>query len=380
MVMRTLLSAWLLAAALAAMFGPSPAPAAVTAGQVAPAQANVALNRAARIAVRWTLTTDAGPFVRSTRAVLEDAAGNVYLTVPGTLSAPAPNAGPQPPAGTPASETVRIPETLAIPASALARAFNAGVSRLFYRRDFEDGTGLGRPVSLTLHLTGAGAAGFSVNYVGLRFDDQTVRRLVSPAARLRAQATIRFTGSGQLRAVWEVADPASASGTPVFRPLRVVRRPLFGGQAAIIESPPLPTDRSGLHLVRLRLIEPAVPEEPVVLQYYVSAEGGRGLAPIEVLAPASDTLLSAGTQFRWRPLAGVAAYRLEFHPEGEAATVARAVAGMEVDGARSTLALSPLVVRHLRPGAGYRWRLVAIGEDGARIGASDWRGARVGGE
>jgi len=329
MYMRVILPVSLLTISLWGLLAAGPLWAAVTAAQVSPPQANVAVNRAARVAVRWTLTTDAGPFVRSGQAVLEDATGNVYMTMPRLLSAAAPNAGPVPPAGTPASETVRIPETLGIPASALARALNNGVSRLFYRRDFEDGTGASLRVALVVHLTGAGAAGFAVNYVDLRFDDTSVRRLVKPEARLRARATIRFTGSGQLRAVWEVADPASASGTPVFRPLRVVRHPLFGGQAARLDSPPLPTARSGLHLLRLRLIEPVMPEDPLVVQYYVSREDDHGLVPIEVLAPPKADHLGLGSAFRWRAVPGAAVYRLEFQAAGEQGTGVRPVAVLQ---------------------------------------------------
>jgi hypothetical protein len=258
------LCARLLELAWCALLWPTALPALVSAPQVSPAQVNVAINRSARIQVRWTLNADTGPQVSSPQGVLEDATGRRYLTVPRLLSAGIASA--LSPAGALQAQTVRFAEGVSIPAAVLAEAIAGGVNRLFYRRTFTDGSGSSLTISLPVNITGAGAAGFAVNYIGLRFDDDSVRRLAAPRSPLRARAVIRFSGTGQLRAVWEVADPSSASGSPVFRPLRVVRRPLFGGRAVTVESPPLPTDRKGLHLVRLRVLEPAFSEAPVALE------------------------------------------------------------------------------------------------------------------
>ncbi len=362
--------------AAAATAVPAPLLAQVTAAQVAPAQRNVAMTRNVSFNLRWSVTTDAGPFVSSQQATLEDASGNVYLTVPRQLSVNA--SVPLDTTGAPIPLTVALPERMTIPAAALARAVEAGVNRLFYRRVFVDGSMVSTaPIaaSVVLDITGSGAAGFALNYVGLRFDDGSVRRMVHPDASLRVRATLRFTGNGPLRAVWELADPSSSAGTPVFRPLRVVRKPLFGGQAVYLDSPPLPTRSEGLYRVRLRVIEPALSQTPGALQYFVSEGTGRELAAVELLTPADAQTLNADTTFQWRAVTGATAYRLEFYPYGETGS-GLPLAGMEVDGARQQLVLSPLMQRHLHPGGVYRWRLVALDASGQRIGQSEWRTIR----
>lgn len=345
------------------MGGLAPAFGTVTSVQVTPTQANVVFNRSARLELRWQVRTDSGPYVQSDQGSVEDGAGNVYLVVPRPLSAP--GAGGQ---------TLQLTETLAIPAAVLLRAFDNGVRRLYYRRDFRDGSGTAGALGGTavLDLSGAGAAGFAIDSLRLAFADDTVRRQVAVGEPLRARATLRFSGSGQLQAVWELADPASASGSPVFRTLRIVRRPLFGGGAASLDSPPLPTRLAGLYLLRLRVLQPAVTDTPIVLQYYVHAATDSRLAPIDILTPAPGEPLAAGDSVRWRPVAGAARYRLEFQAAG-AERSRRPRAGMEVDGRRARLRLSALLVPHLDPGSRYRWRLVAVAADGRRIAASAWR-------
>ena len=354
---------------LAALGLSTPARALLSNPQVQPAQANLAIQRSARITVNWRLTTDAGPSVQSAAGVLEDGGGAVYLTVGRPLSAPAPRAGIDPLTGAARSQAVTLRETLVIPAATVMRAFESGVRQLFYRRNFSDANGTLTSV-LVLNITGAGAAGFQLGYLALRFDDDSVRRLVDRDARLQARARLGFSGSGQLRAVWEIAGPSSASGEPVFRTLRLVRRALFGGQEASLDSPPLPTGRAGLYRLRLRVLEPRLDAERVPeLQYYVRGEVVAAPQRIVLRAPADGATLAADTRFEWTPLAGASAYRLELRA-ADAAADAAPRAGMLVNAGRDSLQLSALARRHLEAGARYRWRLIAIDSSGRVIGRS----------
>ena len=349
----------------------NPIQAALFAPQVFPAQSNVAADRAARIHATWQLTTDTGPTVISTVGVLEDASGNVYHTRMRSLSVSAPKAGMPLPGGNLSQQTVRLRESFTVPAAALARALQNGTTRLFYRRVFSDGSGATATILLPVNITGAGAAGFAVNYIGLRFDDDNVRRLVEPGATLRARAEVRFSGNGQLQGIWEIADPSSTHGTPIFWPLRQVRQALFGGRAERIESPPLPTGRSGLYLLRLRVTEPATEEIPV-LHYYVSRDAEPALQPVRLLAPPPGTRATAKTLFRWRPLVGTHAYRVEIHAISDAED-APPRTGLLVDGETTATTLGAPAWRHIAEGQRYRWRVIAIGAQGKRIGASEAR-------
>ncbi|HHO68048.1 MAG TPA: hypothetical protein ENK12_03355 [Gammaproteobacteria bacterium] len=355
-----------------------PALAVLSNPRVLPAQANVALNRTARVSVNWRFTTDAGPAVQSPGGVLDDGS-TVFLNVDRPLSAPAGRAGIDPVTGLPVSQTVTLRETLTLPAAVLSRAFNQGVTRLFYTRQFSDANGT-LSATLVLHITGSAAAGFNVNYLGLRFEDGSLRRLVERDDALRARAVVRFSGAGQLQGVWEIADPSSASGTPVFRTLRVVRQALFGGQSATLTSPPLPTGRAGLYRLRLRVTQPRLDQDVPVLHYFVRGQSGPVVQRIELREPADDAPLRIGTAFRWRPLAGVSAYRLEIYPPasgGDGQPPGRPLTGMLVGGRREALNFSPLAWRHLAPGGRYRWRLIAIDAAGRVIGRSEDRRLRV---
>ncbi len=344
---------------------------------VSPPRSAVALNRAARLTVRWQMVTDAGPEVRSMAGELRDAAGNLLYRVERVLSRPAPDAGIPLPDGSSSRQTVRLNESLGIPAGVLARALNQGSTRLFYVRAFADANST-LSSQLVLDITGAGGAGFSIGYLGLRFDDDSVRRLVQPDSPLRARARVRFAGSGQLQGVWEIADPASASGTPVYRPLRLVRKPLFGGEAVEFDSPPLPTARAGPYRLRLRVTAPALDDVPV-LQYYVSPATGRGAQPVELLGPAPGARLGPETRFGWRPVPGARAYRLEIHaPAGstgpaEAEQARAPLAGVLLGADEQQARLGALAWDHVRAGGRYRWRVVAIDAQGERLGVSEWR-------
>ncbi len=365
---------------LVAMLWPAQLPAQITAVQVTPAQGNIALNRNASFRLVWSVTTDAGPVVSSQQGVLADASGNVYLSVPQALLVNASVSLDV--TGNPIPLSVQLPETLSIPAAVVARAAQAGVSRLYYRRSFADGSiasGAPPTAAIALDITGAGGAPFAVNYIGLRFDDGSLRRVLAVGEELRARATIRFTGTGRLRGVWEIADPASSAGAPVYRPLRVVQQPLFGGRAASLDSPPLPSQQPGLYRLRLRVIEPADSGDTVSLQYFVAAASSPPLAPVEVIAPQANAVLRDDTVFRWQPVSGAVAYRLEFHQRNSDGKAGDApLAGMEVDASRRSLVASQLMRRHLQPGGSYRWRLIALDASGQRIARSEWRPIRSG--
>ncbi len=184
-------------------------------------------------------------------------------------------------------------ETLPVSAAVSQAALDLGVADLRIVREFvlvapvtslgaasavTAGSVTARPVTarrvvarpaVDLLLTGSISQELSVLRLALRFEDGEVFRQVPRGSSLRALAEITTAGSGPLRATWELADPTSTSGPPVFRPLQLVARHLSAGGPTVIESPDLPTERQGLHLLRLRLSAPAVDFAVPVLRYQV---------------------------------------------------------------------------------------------------------------
>ena len=116
----------------------------------------------------------------------------------------------------------------------------------------------------------ATAATFGVARVALRFGNEKPAVIVERDDKLAAQAEISFTGNGLLRAAWEIAGPNPDANRPRFRILTDVQQPLGGRDAAILTSPRLPTNSTGLYLVRLRIVEPATTLETPVIRYNVN--------------------------------------------------------------------------------------------------------------
>lgn len=105
--------------------------------------------------------------------------------------------------------------------------------------------------------------------LALYFEGGEAFRRVPRGAPLTAIAEVTTSGQGPIRGTWEVADPASALGRPVFRPLRVVAKPASLDGTTRFVLPDLPTDQPGPHVLRLRLASPRLVGEEPVLRYEV---------------------------------------------------------------------------------------------------------------
>ena len=362
---RQRLVPWVL---LAAVLASPPAMALLSGGETSPAAAKAAVYRPASLRVQWRMSSTAGPLVSSDRGVLTDAAGTVYWTREYRLQGQASGASSSRPVA------VTLLEQVTVPASALSRAQAAGALTLYYQRDFVDGDARVLQLALPIQLTGAGGADFAIDYLELRFPGGGVREAIRPGQALAAVARIRFTGRGQLHAVWEVAGPDTAAGSPVFRPLKIVRAGLLAGQTARLQSPPLPTFRRGLHQVRLRILDPAAGPATPALQYLVLGEAQT--RPLEILTPGPDATLSRDTRFRWRPLAGAASYRLEIQaPGGD--DEGQPLTGMALRAERTDIRLPSTLFRHFAGLTSVRWRLVALDAQGREMGSAPWRTLRL---
>ncbi len=346
---------------------------------------NIPVNRSSVITVRWRLELGAGATggpqlvtVSSLQGRLLAGGtllGTVDTTLEHTLTAPA---------------NVTVTERLRISAKVLQRAAREGRAALRYQRIFDDGAGASRPLAgeVTLHLSGAAGGVFGIDRVSLRFDDAASQRQVRRGAVLHARAEVSFTGTGLLRAVWEVAGSASTMGSPVFRPLRKVQRQLYGSGRLLLASPSLPTTQAGLYQVRLRLLEPIPDAAPLILyQVHERNERERTDTQIVLLSPGDAEALTPGTRFRWQAVAGASAYRLEIHVAphtvgpGDALTRrtenGRPLTGMLIPSGWSHTTLSPVTRNHLGEGREYLWRVLAIAADGSIIAVSPLRGLRL---
>jgi hypothetical protein len=350
----------------------------------------------------WRVARDngnCGTTVSSTSGEFRTLGGSAPNTLLGTVATPLFQSQACPPP--PSTTLFQFSEAVIVPADALQRANKLGSSQIVYRRTFNDGFG---PTagSISLNITSPLAAGFGVTREALSFDNGAPVRVLPLKEALQAQAEVGYNGSGLLQAIWEVAGPASTAGEPIYRPLLQVRRQLVAGDSHTFNSPSLPTDATGLYLVRLRITDPAPAFETPLIRYFVGqGRPGRELPaePIALTAPPPLGLLASDTAFAWETIKGARAYQLEIYatrrepadalpdlggeerapkPAEAAAALARApVTGTLVPGRQTRATLSGTVRRHLPPGQAYFWRVLAIGEDGAVIGQSAMRELRT---
>ncbi len=371
-----------------------------------PTTANVAIGRASSVSFVWRVfnTNNAPQTVSSASGTFRDSInGNTILgTINSPLTATANNfCGGFPSACLPVTVVVNFSETIVIPTDVVARALQMGLGSIVYQRSFTP-TGTSSTAAITLNITSSSAANFNISGEILSFDNGSSVRILPRNNAIHAQAELGYNGTGLLQAVWEIAEPATTSGTPVFRPLTQVREYLTLGDTKTLKSPALPTGAVGLYLIRLRVIDPIVPFTMPVIRYFV-AEGrvGKELPPdpVGVTSPVPFALYAPDTLFAWETHKGTKAYQLEVYrtdrnpatelpdlgggdrtpkPSDVAAALRYApVTGMLVPGSQTTTTLSANARQRLIPGRAYLWRVLAISEDGTVIGQSPMREMRT---
>lgn len=369
----------------------------VLTAEVSPADARAAVTGTSTLALRYTLTSDApadeppdsiaSPFGRFVLGLGGSELGRINRRIGGDATRVAP---------------LRLFEAVPVPRSVVAAARQQGASRFLYVREFSaDGREFVTTV-VQVQLTGGAGAGFSIDQVDLHFDDDAYVRVVPEDAALGAELVLRYSGTGRLRGVWELADPSTTAGSPVFRPLRNVDRQLTGARELRLPAPALPTARAGIHLLRFRMTEPAVSFPLPIIRYAVVTGSEFAPAPVPLVlhGPPERAQIAAGTRFSWAPLAGANAYQIEFYdapppepgsalpalgrdaapdpaaPGGDAVS-GRPVSGMLLPRDRQAAELSALAAEHLLPGREYLYRVIALGEQGRVLGASPLRRVRV---
>jgi hypothetical protein len=230
--------------------------AAITSVTTSPNAALVALTRVTTVNVGWNAVSNSGGTVSSTQGVFRTPTSTVLGTVSHPLTRVLSGAG-----------TATFSEAVMVPADVSMRARSLGFSHLLYERSFNDGGGAGMG-SITLHLASETAATFSISRIALSFSDDTPVIIVERGAKLSAAAAVGYTGSGMVEAVWELAGPNPAT-EPKYRTLLVTQRALSGGDQATLKSPELPTDSTGMYLVRLNITAPKLGIEEPVIRYSV---------------------------------------------------------------------------------------------------------------
>ncbi len=363
--------------------------AAVTSVTTIPSQVSVSPTGGS-INITWRVvhSDPTGPFTLTTSSpsytIIVNA--NPVLTVSKTLSRTTTLAGPSIP------ETLTFSEVIPI-SPAIAKQIATSGNNAFIQRVFNDTLG-GQTHNARLVVGGAAGA-LNVQRLELSFENGGKTKVIGQNSELRAVAEVNFRGNGLLEAEWRLVDSSSIRGGRFERRLAVVRRQLTssGNGRTRIVSPRLPTGATGLHEIKLVMIDPETRFEEPVLRYYINPNATSNLArvkPLEAFAPREGVPFGPETLFDWHPVAGAAAYQVELfnlpggsNPlsnlnasqliVGPLDTDAELVIGKIVPGEQTSATFASFSEQHLKHGYTYLWRIRAIGANGTVVGQSDFR-------
>lgn len=265
--------------------------------QVTPSQRNVAVGRSATISLTWSMTSS-GPSTGGTVTISSLSTDLEFLDGSGTplgsaLARSFSRTGTLPPLGAPLITT--FSEPLLVPRYIIDKARSNGANQITVRRRFTAtgivaGTTL---ISMTLNITGSAGGSFAITRLALDFGSGEVSRVVTAGTKFKAYAQLTSSGTGLLRGVWEIADPSTTRGEPIFRPLLNVRQYLTASQRITLSSPDLPSNANGLYQVRFRITEPTIALSSPLVRYVV----GQGNALARSVTPVAINLMQPGHLF-----------------------------------------------------------------------------------
>lgn len=365
---------------------------ALRAVKIQPAQRQLLASQNNPLPLAWQVVASAGysAGVTSSQAqVIDPASGGVLTTLGGRLAAD--GGGP-----------FLLREELELSEASVRGWYARGLRRLILQREFIGGSSRVRG-QITLNLVSSGLRASRENHSGdllvqrlsLSFSDNQRVKVVPADTDLLAKVLLAYSGNGLLEGRWQVAEPGSTEGKPVYRTLTLVRSYLRNAQQSSINSPPLPTDKAGKYRVRFCVTNrELIPADALVVDagcpldgltvetvYEVLGTGELRRGPLIEVGP-REGAVNASSQFHWQPVAGAVVYQLQLFaadgPRGDDGAVLGEspsfVAGMLLPAGVNRSALSPLLRSKLQPGQYYLWRVTAHDQGGAMIGRSqEWR-------
>lgn len=367
------------------------AEAALQAVKVQPAQRQLLATQNNNFGVAWQISASAGYTggVSSAAAqVINPATGAVLATIGGPLSRS--GSGPY-----------LLSEFLDIPESSVQAWTRSGLQRLLLVRIFTGGTTVRGQMTLTLASSAlrapreASDGELLVQRLSLSFLDNQRIKLVQPGTDLKAKVLLAYSGNGLLEGRWQVAEPGSTEGRPVYRTLTLVRSYLGNTQQAQLNSPVLPTEKAGKYRVRFCVSNrDQVPADDLVLDnscpiaaltvetVYEVLGGEDPTAQVVISSGPQSGTVNAATEFHWQALPAAVVYQLQlFASSNEQAESdamlgdsPRFVAGMLLPANTAKTQLSVLMRSKMEAGQYYLWRVTAHDQSGALIGRSrEWR-------
>lgn len=187
----------------------------------------------------------------------------------------------------------RVFETLGIPVRVLERTIQRGSNRFMYQRVFT-GSGINLNATVNFTITTEAGAEFNIKRIELYFENKRAEITVERNYPLKANADIRFVGSGLLQGFWEVDG----------RILSRVDQHLTFGRSVTLQTPEipsLPTFDTGTHIVRFVITNPVTEIPLASILYFVTPTEFKGRPiGIHLISPENDSMLEySPLKFQW---------------------------------------------------------------------------------
>ena len=215
------------------------------------------------------------------------------------------------------------------------------------------------------------------NYLSLSFKQGEKSKTLYKNEKQRAIARLSSTGSGNIQIRWEIARPPfSNQPDPLFTLIRQEQKILVGHQQKEFSSPILPSQHTGLYLLRIHLINSTTGEaQSALIRYYVFP--AKQNINIQLLSPATATTLDKSMYFNWRinvamSQANIQIFSQQF-PQNDCniADSQQHIIEIATQNTQQTK-VSPIAANKLQQGQHYCWRVQAYNK-GRVVGQSKAR-------
>jgi len=321
------------------------------------------------LTVQWQVFADSSPFsaISSQGQFIDPVTNTVLTTQPTTVS------------GT-GNSPLLLSESLLLAARQIQIWQEQGLSRIVYKRVFNDPTGGGANVSggVTISLRNANSAlsreltpELVIQRMSLHFNELQSYAVVETGSVLNATLTIEYRGQGRLNGRWLWAYDDGSDTELQFRTLQVVQQNLSNSQRYQLVSPALNTRTTGSYRVRFCLATATLDDcaQPQVEATYQVMDGAVSSVSLLPNVTPRRGAVNAQSRFQWPQVKGGVVYQLQlFQQQG---STAEFVTGMWLPKGSTGAVLSPLVRSKLKTGASYLWRITVFDENGNPLARSE---------
>lgn len=360
-----------------------------------PTSSNVPAGRSYTFPLSWKVTSTANTgaitpvdlsFVlatNDTRVVIRDPALNILGYGVATMISRA--------VFVPALTTIDtiVTDSITVPAYVIDKALASGFATITYTRTFT-GNLTQLDASGTVQITSSGS-GFTIARTNLSFDDGNLTRSVMTNAMLKASLEMEVVGTGLFRGIWEVSESPTGNNS-LYRALHTESHYLLADKRIVFHSPPLPTQRQGVHKLRFRMLQP-VEAVSDAIQYIVGgATGKESLAngSLTIITPANRSRVPVSSPFKWIAVTGAEYYQLDFFSlkipaNYDIRTTAQSgnyisqgaieqhVSGILLKGKNLETTITRLAGTQLKQGIPYVWQITALDGSGKVLAVSPYR-------